>query len=93
MTEAEKEACLVSAVLRQLNNHRLPKLFAIRERLNRGGLMDPDDIRYLQASLHDTMQIRYLCEAHPDLSMLCTKVTNLHREITMRALENETQTH
>ncbi|AGA32042.1 hypothetical protein TVNIR_0334 [Thioalkalivibrio nitratireducens DSM 14787] len=39
------------------------------------------------------MQIRYLCEAHPDLSMLCTKVTNLHREITMRALENETQTH
>lgn len=89
MTGQEKEACIVTALLRQLNNQRLPRLFAMKKRLEQGGRMDSDDIGYLHAGLHDTMRIRYLCEGHPDLAALCTRVTALYKEITMRALANE----
>jgi hypothetical protein len=91
MTEKEKEQCIVSVLLRQLNSHRLPRLFAIKKLLDQGGRMTSDDIGYLYAGLHDTMRIRYLCDAHPDLADLCTKVTSLYREITMRALANESR--
>jgi hypothetical protein len=91
MTGREKEACIVSVLLRQLNNQRLPRLFALKERLDQGGRMDSDDISYLYAGLHDTMRIRYLCDGHPDLAALCTKVTCLYKEITMRALANESR--
>ncbi len=89
MTAKEKEACMICVLLRQLNSQRLPRLFAMKERLDQGGRMDPDDIDYLHAGLHDTMRIRYLCEGHPDLAALCTRVTALYKEITMRALANE----
>ncbi|AHE97420.1 hypothetical protein [Thioalkalivibrio paradoxus] len=93
MTEAERESCLVSALLRDLNNQRLPKLFAIKERLDRGELADPEDIRYIHDGVHDALWVRRLCERHPDLASICTQVTKLYKEITEQALENETRVH
>jgi len=47
MTDAERDACLISAMLRHLNNQRLPKLLAMKERLNCGERADQEDMRYI----------------------------------------------
>jgi hypothetical protein len=90
MTQDERNAALVSAMLRHLNTRQLPKLFAMKERLDRGERVDPEDIRYIHDCLRHTLWVRYLCERHPDLRAICTHVTGLYKDITERALENET---
>lgn len=93
MTNAQRDACIVSAMLRQLNSQRLPKLLAMKERLNRGELVDPEEIRYIHDCVRETLWVRHLCERHPDLRALCTRITSLYKEITERALHNETLAH
>jgi len=93
MTDAERDVCLVSAMLRHLNNRRLPKLFAIKERLDHGERLDPQDMRYIHECVQDGFWVRHLCERHPDLTTICTRVTSLYKEITERALQNEMLAH
>lgn len=93
MTDTERDACLVSAMLRHLNNQRLPKLFAMKKRLDRGERVDREDMRYIHDCVRDTLWVRHLCERYPDLRAICTRVTHLYKEITKRALQNETLVH
>ena len=93
MTHVERDAALVSTMLRHLNTRQLPKLFAMKERLDRGERVDPEDIRYVHDCVRHTLWVRNLCERHPDLRAICTQVTSLYKEITERSLENETVAH
>jgi len=93
MTTAEKDACLVATLLRYLNNQRLPKLFAIKARLDLGERLDPQDLRYLHEGAQGGLWVRHLCERHPDLTAICSRITALYKEITERALQNEELAH
>ena len=93
MTDAERDACRVSAILRHLNNQRLPKLLAMKERLNCGERVDQEDMRYLHDCARDTLWVRDLCEGQPALRAICNRVTQLFKDITEQALQNETLAH
>lgn len=89
MTDAEQSSCLVCTLLRRLRTQHLPRIFAIKERLDHGERVTNDDIRYLFESFSDAMRTKALFEKSPDLTAICVKVIALYRDISVEALENE----
>ena len=83
----------ITAVLRRLHTQVLPRIHAIKERLDQGERASPEDIRYLQLGLSDALHARMLFEDHPELTDISAKVTALYRDISTQALRNEDATH
>lgn len=89
MTEKEETYGLMCTLLRRLRRQRLPRLLAIKTRLDHGDRVATDDIRYLQESFSEAMRTQPLFDRHPELSQISVRVIGLYREITLAALKNE----
>jgi hypothetical protein len=93
MTEAEQTTCLTCTLLRRLRRQQLPKVFAIKARLDLGERVSTDDIRYLLDSVADAMRTKQVFDRSPDLAQVCAKMIALYRDITLEALQNEAGLH
>jgi hypothetical protein len=80
---------VISVILKRLNNERLPRVFAIKQKVDNGNRLDDWDIAYLEQSFTDARQIAPLLERNPEYHDLAARVLHLYKEITDRALENE----
>jgi hypothetical protein len=93
MTEAEQTTCLTCTLLRRLRRQQLPKVFAIKARLDLGERASTDDIRYLLDSVADAMRAKQVFDRSPDLAQVSAKMIALYRDITLEALQNEAGMH
>jgi hypothetical protein len=93
MTEAEQTTCLTCTLLRRLRRQQLPKVFAIKARLDLGERVSTDDIRYLLDSVADAMRAKQVFDRSPDLAQVSAKLIALYRDITVEALQNEAGLH
>jgi len=79
----------VTALLRRLQTQVLPRMLAIKERLDHGEKASPEDIRYLQLGLSDAMYAKTLFDHHPEFTEISAKVVALYRDMSTQALQNE----
>jgi hypothetical protein len=93
MTESEQTTCLTCTLLRRLGRQQLPKIFAIKARLDRGERVSTEDIRYLLDSVAEAMRTKSVFDRSPDLAQVCAKMIALYRDITLEALQNEAGLH
>lgn len=93
MTESEQITCLTCTLLRRLRRQQLPKIFAIKARLDRGERVSTEDIRYLLDSVAEAMRTKPVFDRRPDLAQVCARVIALYRDITLEALQNEAGLH
>jgi len=93
MTEAEQTTCLTCTLLRRLRRQQLPRVFAIKARLDLGERVSMDDIRYLRDSIADAMRTKLVFDRSPDLAQVSAKIIALYRDITLEALQNEAGLH
>jgi hypothetical protein len=93
MTEAEQTTCLTCTLLRRLRRQQLPKVFAIKARLDLGERASTDDIRYLLDGVADAMRAKQVFDRSPDLAQVSAKLIALYRDITVEALQNEAGLH
>lgn len=90
MTEEDKkEIGVATAVLHRFTEQRLPRLLAIKAKVDGGALLEDWDIAFLHEMLDGAEQVKPLVDHHPEYQEIYARATALYKEITDKALENE----
>jgi hypothetical protein len=91
MGEVAEDIGVIIALVKRFTEQRLPKVIAVKERVDLGECLSEYDIKFLDEILKDANRIMPLIDKHPEWQPLTTRVISLYKEITEKALENEKQ--
>lgn len=84
------------ALLKRLNEQRLPFLLRVEERVKAGERLTDTELEHLQAALKDAQSsesvVAELEDEFPGLEGLVSRVVDLYHSIASKALENEERT-
>ena len=89
MTDNTNDAGLITVLVERLNNQRLPRALALKEKVNGGETLDEFDISFLETVLNDANNVKGLVDRHPEWQPIAAKMLQLYNEIAAKALENE----
>ena len=89
MSESSGDTGIIEVLLERLEKQRLPRAIALKEQVDRGGLLNDFDIAFLEEAFADANNMRGIVGRHPEYEQLARRVTHLYNEITTKALENE----
>jgi hypothetical protein len=89
MTEASKDDGVIMALIERFEKQRLPRLQALKEKVDSGELLSAADIEFLDTIIHDAQNSKPLIDRHPEWQKFCANVVHLYETITEKALENE----
>jgi hypothetical protein len=89
MTEPSKEAGIIQALAERLEKQRLPLALELKEKVDRGGLLNDMDIAFLEEVFESAARLKPLLDTHPEWQKLAARMISLYQEITAKALENE----
>ena len=89
MTDAKYDDGTIQTLLDRLNNFRLPRALALKDRVDAGGLLEDSDIEFLQRVFEDANSVHALIQRHPELQNLAAQLSGLYAHITSTALKNE----
>jgi hypothetical protein len=89
MTESTKEAALIQVLVERLEKIRLPVALELKEKVDRGEVLNDLDIGFLEEVLGDVGKIKPLLDRHPEWHNLAGRMASLYNDITAKALENE----
>ena len=90
MSNKADDAGVIQVLLNRFNEQRLPRALLMKEKVERGETLEKFEVDYLAEVLVDVRSIHGLLERHPEYQGLVTKGLNLYKEITDKALANET---
>ena len=89
MSALRRSMGTVTVILRRLQRHSLPRIFRIKERVDSGERISPEDMRFLRQSLLDSLNTKPIYDGNPELAELSAKVIAIYRDISVKALANE----
>jgi hypothetical protein len=89
MNDEEKEDGVILALIQRFEHQRLPRILELKERVDRGELLDEAEMEFLQGIITDAQHNKPLIDKHPEWQKFCAEVVHLYEEITEKALQNE----
>jgi len=89
MADVSKELGVIAVLAKRMTEERLPKALALKERIDRGGVLSEVDLTFLEQVLADARQIKPLMHKDPKVLEVAGRMVELYGEITAKALENE----
>lgn len=89
MVDESFDAGLIEVLAKRLEQQRLPKALALKEKVDRGEKLNDFDIQFLEEVTQDARQVGDLVERHPEWQDLAAQMMHLYKEITDKALQNE----
>ena len=89
MSETNDDAALIQVLVNRLETLRLPAALDLKEKVDRGELLNDIEIEALEGILSDVEKIKPLLDRNPKWQPLASRMASLYSAITTRALENE----
>jgi len=89
MSNSETDIGLAEVLLERLEKQRLPKLLALKDKVDNGEPLDKYDLDFLENAIHDGRKVIPLIDQNPEYQPLATQVMELYKAITDKAMELE----
>ena len=89
MNDSTMDTGLIEVLLERLEKQRLPRLLAIKEKVDGGRSLDDFDVDFLEKAMADARSFIPVIDRHPEYQPLAAKVMELYKTITEKALEIE----
>jgi hypothetical protein len=89
VSDVSKDTGVIAVLAKRMVEERLPKALAMKERVDKGGVLNDLDLAFLEQIVADSGQLRPLMEKDPRVKELAGQMLQLYRGITEKALENE----
>jgi hypothetical protein len=80
---------IIQTLVQEFEQHRLPRLFRIKDKLDRGEVINDVDFEYLCKELKDAGLAMHLIVNYPELQDFCLSMSHLYKDICDEALDNE----
>lgn len=93
MDQSSKDSGIILALAERFQKERLPRALTLKEKVDKGELLNDFDIAFLEQVLEDANQIKPLIDQNPAWQEIAARALHLYREITEKALENEKASH
>jgi hypothetical protein len=89
MSELSKDIGVLTALAQRLQNTRLPMVLEMKERVERGEVLDDHDLDFLEKVFSEVGEIKPFLDRNPQYQDIASRMTQLYKEITTKALANE----
>lgn len=85
----ENDDAVLQTLMDRLLRFRLPRLLAVKERVDQGEPLTDDDIVFLKAAMADAQASQQYVMRNPDFHDLGARIVQLYSEVVSKAVENE----
>ena len=86
----KKHIGILQSLMQEFEQHRLPRLLRLKDKVDRGEAINDVDIQFLCKQIKDANLTMHLTVNYPELQEFCLQMAHLYKEICDEALENET---
>ena len=80
---------IIQSLVQDIERHRLPRLFRIKDKLDRGEVISDIDFEYLCKEIRDAGLAMHMTVNYPELQELCLSMSHFYKELCDEALDNE----
>ena len=89
MAEVSKQSGVIAVLAKRMVEERLPKALALKERIDRGDVLNELDLQFLEQVVSDANTVKPLMRDDPRVLEVAGRMLELYKEITVKALANE----
>ena len=89
MEQKDKDALIIAAALKRLNEFRLPRMLSLKKKVDGGDVLDDYDLDFLRRALNDARDLNPILERNPQYLELRDKAVGLCEQILKQSGENQ----
>ncbi len=82
----DKDTGLLFVLIERLEKQRLPRLLALKDKVNGGDALDEFDLDFLETMMTDARSALPLISRHPEYQDLTSRIVSLYADITEKDL-------